>query len=510
MDVNSARDDRNLFSLNPLGCEMSTLIVLVGVRGAGKSTIQQRIGTDKNIRVLQPSTTRAPRGPDDREYDFRLEPDWDKGDLAWQITAGSSKYGMRISQIDAIEGVGLTVFHPSHMSALGEFTQKRPSLEVITVGLDTVDSLATCAARTGGDATRRMSQAEFDSELAVVRSCDVVVSGDIEAVVAAVLATAKLFGGRGGVLPEAVLIPLMKAGALLEGALDSNISPASYDLRLGDDVWCQGQFQKLTAENPTLKIPAYSYAVVSALEIATLPTFVTGRFDLKVALFFQGVVLSNGPQVDPGYRGALFCMLYNGSDVPVGITRGNHFATLEFVTTTFNSKGYKKQYQGKVKLSDFMPGHAAVSKGGQILERFIEQDTAVRGELSLLRGVIVAMAGLAISMVALSVVAFWNLRSDASRLIDQGNALQTEVRAFLNAHAVENLRANTSTSAKSDSPSAASDVIKNPAPLASASAKIGNQGRADSESTELSSAASVRGPTDASPSTQPKGVQPKK
>lgn len=403
---------------------MATLIVLVGVRGAGKTTTQERLGRDYGMTVLVPSTTRPARGEWDVEYDFHTLDSWGEVDLAWSISIGKEKYGMRASEISSLKsGLGVTVFHPPHLDVLREFSAKNKNIRVVTVGLDTVDSPEAVVARTGGDHSRAMTDREFNIQREVVRNCDVVLSGEADVVVDAVFSVADLFQQRGGVLPDATLRRLLRAGALLNSFHDSNISPASYDLRLGDDVWCQGKFESLSEKNPTLSIPPYSYAVVSALEVARMPRFLVGRFDLKVSLFFQGVVLSNGPQVDPGYRGALFCMLYNGSDTPVGITRGSHFATLEFVSTAGLSSGYSRQYQDKQRLSDFIPGHAAVSKGGQILERFLEQDKSLKNELTLLRTVIVAMASLIVAMVAISAVAYWNVRGDAQKAVDHAHAI---------------------------------------------------------------------------------------
>lgn len=441
---------------------MTTLFVLVGVRGAGKTSTQERLRQHHGLRVLIPSTTRTPRSADDREYDFCSPESWGKAELAWSISAGNVNYGMRRAEIESLKtDFGVTVFHPAHLGALREYALKNPRVRLITVGLDTIDSAATVAVRTGADASRAMSEDEFHTERKAVLSCDIIFSGDLDSVVAGVLATTALFQERGGVLPDSIVRQLLRAGALLDSFVDSNISPASYDLRLGDDVWCQGEFGSLSASNPTLKIPPYSYAVVSAQEVARMPKFVVGRFDLKVSLFFQGVVLSNGPQVDPGYRGSLFCMLYNGSDMPVGITRGSHFATLEFVTTAGLSSGYQRQYQDKQRLSDFIPGHAAVSKGGQILERFLAQDAALKNELSLLRTVIVSMASLIVAMVAISAVAYWNVRGDALRVVDQANM------------ALDRLKAAEAERAKSSSVPSTGSVASAVEGLVSSSEKLG-------------------------------------
>ena len=190
----------------------------------------------------------------------------------------------------------------------------------------------------------------------------------------------------------------IKADILLENALEK-YQPASYDLRLGDDVWCQGRFSTLDNTNPVLKIPAYSYAIVTAMEKANLPCFASARFDLKNSLFFRGVILSNGPQVDPGYRGALFCMLYNGSDKPVGIKHGDHFATIEFITTTGVSLGYRDIYQGKTRLSDFIPADAAVSEGGKILERTESKIKEIEAEWKGFRNNVLTFIAIALAAI---------------------------------------------------------------------------------------------------------------
>src|SRR5262249_28649747 len=143
----------------------------------------------------------------------------------------------------------------------------------------------------------------------IVQHTDMVLTGDAQIVAEAVAATCRLLAGRGGMVAKRELLPLIRAGCLLRATEESNVEGASYDLRLGDEVWCQGEFTSLTTQKPVFEIPAYSYAIVKAKETAALPSFFAGQFDIRVRHFLSGVVLSNGPQVDPGYWGELFCML---------------------------------------------------------------------------------------------------------------------------------------------------------------------------------------------------------
>ncbi|MCW2286684.1 deoxycytidine triphosphate deaminase [Rhodoblastus acidophilus] len=314
------------------------LIVLVGARGAGKTTLLEKFKSS-DLQVLQPSTTRSPRFQGEKEYDFVTE--WRLEDYAWSIDYNKTKYGVRKSEIrKADSSVCLTVFEPLNIAI---FEEVRHSLGVdsMTVGLNTISDLDEQHRRVERDPGRMMNDADFSRVKNIVSECDVVLTGDIDTIVGALKSLVALATGRGGVVTKSHLIPLMKAQALLTGAEIQNIRSASYDLRIGPEILCQGKIVELTQANPRFEIPPYSYAIVSALEHASLPPCVIGRFDLKVSFFFEGLILSNGPQVDPGYKGALFCMLYNGSGQPKLLTLERHFATIDFTTTTDITEGYK-------------------------------------------------------------------------------------------------------------------------------------------------------------------------
>ena len=54
---------------------MKTLFVLVGIQGAGKSTVLEAL-VNKGFTILKPSTTRPPRHPSDNEYHFETDQTW--------------------------------------------------------------------------------------------------------------------------------------------------------------------------------------------------------------------------------------------------------------------------------------------------------------------------------------------------------------------------------------------------------------------------------------------------
>ena len=117
---------------------------------------------------------------------------------------------------------------------------------------------------------------------------------------------------------------------------------ASYDLRLGEEYIKEGKFGRLDEEkNPYLEIPEHDVVVVSTYEDINMPTTLTGRFGLRLSFAMKGLILNNEPQIDPGYRGKLFCILYNLSDQPVIVRYLEPFATIEFQGTDLNAPAYE-------------------------------------------------------------------------------------------------------------------------------------------------------------------------
>jgi deoxycytidine triphosphate deaminase len=412
------------------------LIVLIGVRGAGKTTLQSSL-QQRGVRILQPSTTRGKRGRHDREYDFVKT--WDESLYAWKIPVGSNTYGMRSSELaNAANEVCVTVFEPTQMHV---FEGKRSAFpfETLTVGLDTISDLTEQHNRVGSDETRQMDSKAFTAAREAVASCDIVLGGDADTILSAVETCLSIIGSRGGLLTKEQLSPLMASGAILHDADLNNLRSASYDLRVGDEIWCQGQLIKLDAAAPRFSIPPYSYAIVSAREIAKLPPFIVGRFDLKVSFFFEGIILSNGPQVDPGYKGALFCMLYNGSGKPKLITRDKQFATMDFTTTTRITEGYKQKYQFQERMERFMTDDAITGHGGAIVELIDAKISVVDGKVGSLQKSFWAIAAAILVVVfipaTVTIPYLWSQMSDvrSSRELTQerlksANALLKEIR----------------------------------------------------------------------------------
>lgn len=87
----------------------------------------------------------------------------------------------------------------------------------------------------------------------------------------------------------------------------------------------------------SLTIPAYGSALIQLNE--TVDTFtvaeeqkilVVGRFDLKLGNVHKGLISQQATQVEPYYKGKLFCFLYNLSNKEIILEYGQKIATIEF------------------------------------------------------------------------------------------------------------------------------------------------------------------------------------
>lgn len=416
---------------------MNTVLIFVGVRGSGKSSVCARLESI-GVHRIRPSTTRPPRGVDDSEYTFVPASKWEQGKWAWRLTVGTDSYGVSEDEIDKAKEhiVSCGVFDPRSLDELHKFAAKRPDVEFITVGLDTVSDAASQGQRVK-TSNRQETDAAIVAQREIVEKCDAVLRGDEAVVGAAAIALAQVVAKR-GVLHDGAIGSLLAAECLLTDADPASIQPASYDLRLSEHLW-RGTIQTFP-QSGVYSIPPYSYVIVQAQEEARLPKFVVARFDLKVSLFIHGIILSNGPQVDPGYRGALFCLLYNSSDREVPIRRGEHFATLEFASTARVTSGYKSQYQLKQKLTDFMAGDSVISPGSRLLDRIEETKKSVEDTKKAIEermanhrnwilGSAAAAGALLLAIWAVAAPAVTSFRSEVETLKSETEVLRKELAA---------------------------------------------------------------------------------
>ena len=129
-----------------------------------------------------------------------------------------------------------------------------------------------------------------------------------------------------------------------------NLKPAGYELTVGDEYFMSGEFLELM---DSVTILPFEVAVLKTGEILRLPRFMIARWNIRVTHAYAGLRSGSGrPQVDPGYVGHLFCPIYNLSDKPVTLSRGETLALMDFQKT---SKFDKSKTKGELKRYDFPP-----------------------------------------------------------------------------------------------------------------------------------------------------------
>lgn len=133
----------------------------------------------------------------------------------------------------------------------------------------------------------------------------------------------------------------------------SNLKPASYKLTIGDECSIGGKYKKLQKCDNKIIIPPFEVVIIKTKEEINMPSFLIARWNIKVSLAYQGLLWVGGPQVDPGYKGNLFCPIYNLSDQEVMLEMGESIATIDFIRTTFLSNECVTFEQKRFNFKDY-------------------------------------------------------------------------------------------------------------------------------------------------------------
>lgn len=208
------------------------------------------------------------------------------------------------------------------------------------------------------------------------------------------------YRAAGGMLSKRLISSYISHKLLiLSGGNDNCVGPSSYDLALGDEYYYGGRLYTLNEKQPFLQIDPYDYAIVSSAEIVNMPRDISGRFDISVSLFCQGIIMSNGTQVDPGFCGKLFCLLFNTSNEPVYLKRGAHFVTMEFCKLLEETEPYDGKYNYQTSIVPYIPPNAL--QGG--INELKQEIDKMKKENDRLQSVFLGILSLVIALIALLV-----------------------------------------------------------------------------------------------------------
>lgn len=385
-------------------------VIITGTSCAGKSTISQELckaimSDGTRFEMVKAVTTREKRA-DDTNYDFINDDSFDKllsnKKLLLNSTYRNKKYGIKKSEYDKViqkKNVPVLVITPA--SAIELLTEKN----CMCIFLDAQDEILIDRwEKRSGIQSEKTARKEFDRQNKEDRSYQnkahyILNNSDVSASVSLIISLWD-YQNQGGALSQELIKNMLDCGVLLRDADPKMIKGASYDLRLGDEYYYDGEIRKLSDANPFLTIEPYDYAIVSCKETAWMPRDVIAKFGLTVGLFCQGIILSNGPQIDPGFRGKLFCLLFNTSNRAVHLKRGKHYATIEFNKLIGCAEPYEGRYQDKKSIIDYIPEnalHGAINE----LKKEVEQ---LKTESRIMQNIYLGVVALMFAIISILLV----------------------------------------------------------------------------------------------------------
>lgn len=345
--------------------------MITGTRASGKSNVSKTLCENFDVfQTVQAVTTRDSRDDDSLgSYEYAEESQFDEiKDFFINAEYDGKRYGIKHSSLERVIDDGKVPVLILTPKAASEQNNDQEKGNFISIFLDAPDDVldSRLSQRNQIDLNNITNQRNEDRKYADKCSYVMGNSGDLDDIIQLICSLWE-YRNVGGMLPKRLIDLMIKCNMLLENAEIRNISGASYDLTLGDQYF-QGKKQNMTPENPFIIMKPGDYVVVSAKEIADFTKDIAARFDLSVSLFCQGIILSNGPQIDPGFKGGLFCLLFNTSNKEIQLKRGRHYATVEFIKLIEPTEAYTGNYQNKNEIMDYLPSIAEKSAISELRE----------------------------------------------------------------------------------------------------------------------------------------------
>ena len=136
--------------------------------------------------------------------------------------------------------------------------------------------------------------------------------------------------------------------------LKGNVRSAGYDLRLGTEYYLQEKsrhgrldIRSLDpARGRTLIIPKNQVLIVTTVEKLCLPNDIAGHLSLKLDLLLKGLIMASQSQIDAGYEGHIFALLYNLTKEEVSLQLEESILRLELVRLSAPTvKPYADKYK---------------------------------------------------------------------------------------------------------------------------------------------------------------------
>ena len=382
-------------------------LIITGTSCSGKSTIvNELVKPDESadhFTQVRAVTTRKRRS-DDTRYDYVTNEMFEKLKADEKLLVSDSyrdkQYGIKKEEYEKAlsnNEIPVLVITPSSASRLVKDSQDFMCVFVDASNEELIERYKTRSGKDLKDVEKKEVEAQRERDRENADVAHYVLRNKTVQDSTSLIKDLWRYNNQGGGLPKQLISKMISCGMLLENADLGGVKGASYDLRLGDEYYYGGEIRRLSTGKPFLTIEPYDYAIVSCEETACIPRNIIAKFGLSVGLFCQGIILSNGPQIDPGFRGTLFCLLFNTSNRAVHIKRGQHYATIEFNKLLEFADSYKGKYQDKKSIIDYIPENALYGAINE-LKKDIER---LRNESRLMQNIYLAVVALMFTIISL-------------------------------------------------------------------------------------------------------------
>lgn len=191
------------------------------------------------------------------------------------------------------------------------------------------------------------------------------------------------------------------------------LKAARYELSVGDLYSIGRKTRKLSDEagQNEILINPFEVAIIQTMERLNLPHFIIARWNIRVKWAYKGLLWVGAAQVDAGYKGYLDCPIYNLSNEPVRLYRGQEIAVMDFVTTTAPTKRsedfkYNPLTRTRILFEDYDPDHlqsALAAQAKEKIEVFEQRIDQMQSTVTNSVGVILTAIGVLVAALALFV-----------------------------------------------------------------------------------------------------------
>ena len=415
-------------------------IIITGTSGSGKSIVVSKLCEKFDIfQRVQSTTTRGKRNDDEPgTYVYLSKEEFSdlekEGKFMITSTYREEKYGIKVEDFEEVMRNGklpVMVLTPEATDQLDKNSQMKDKFMIIF--LDASDETLNKRLKEREDPDAAQIQREMDrkykDEMWERENCPIYCikneNTSIDNIINLIYYLYE-YRNTGGLLPKNLIKLMIKCGLLLENAELDYVQGSSYDLRLGMEYFHNGLIKTLDDQEPFITLNPGDYAIVSSLETANFPKDIAGKFDLSVGLFCRGIILSNGPQVDPGFKGKLFCLLFNSSNRKIQLKLKQHYATIEFLKLFEPTKPYKGKYQSKENIMEYLPEKAEAS-AINVLWKDVEKLKEIKWYERTLP-LIIAIFGWIIAIIAIIIALVSNMNTSSPNSEHTAMVLRTSAQ----------------------------------------------------------------------------------